>query len=254
MSKKYTWDDLKQFTQARIDVNKTGAFIKTSEWLEFQMDWAKAKDAVETPFDENAFCNELKNHGLSSQCIYSRCSDLESYLKRPDYGRSLNKENKLEHASMQKNVIVFSPGLSSLALKKHGIPFLLSFLKTLGDDAKKWAIMIAPFSRVGICDDIGSKLDIENCMMVIGERPGLSSCDSLGVYYTYQPRLGKSDADRNCISNIRPPHGLAYQAAAIQAFALYQLGSLKLTSGVELKIDDAIATLPQNHKKSLGTL
>ena len=245
------WRDLRRFTDARIGLGRAGISLPTSEMLAFQLSHAQARDAVNFPLDINAITEQLSKLSAEKQLaaplrLHSQAVDRMTYLQRPDLGRRLDENGRqtlLNFTAGQQNTaakydlaIVVVDGLSSLAVQKNAYPFINELLAQLGDNSE---LNIAPFSvveqgRVAIGDDIGELLNAQVVMVLIGERPGLSSPDSLGLYLTWAPKTGLNDACRNCISNIRPA-GLPYCEAARRAvYLLREAKKLKLT-GVNLK-------------------
>ncbi len=243
--------DLRRFTYARIGLGRAGISLPTSEMLAFQLSHAQARDAVNFPLDINAITEQLSKLSAEKQLaaplrLHSQAVDRMTYLQRPDLGRRLDENGRqtlLNFTAGQQNTaakydlaIVVVDGLSSLAVQKNAYPFINELLAQLGDNSE---LNIAPFSvveqgRVAIGDDIGELLNAQVVMVLIGERPGLSSPDSLGLYLTWAPKTGLNDACRNCISNIRPA-GLPYNEAARRAvYLLLEAKTLKLT-GVNLK-------------------
>lgn len=244
------WSDLRRFTDARIGLGRAGISLPTSEMLAFQLSHAQARDAVSFPLDINEMTellgsiSELKEVPLH---LHSQAADRVTYLQRPDLGRKLNENGRQTLLNFMNNkkqttqtkydlAIVVVDGLSSLAVQKNAYPFITELLTHLTTDSQ---FKIAPITlveqgRVAIGDDIGELLNAQVVMVLIGERPGLSSPDSLGLYLTWEPKTGLNDACRNCISNIRPA-GLPYAEAARRAiYLLREAKKLKLT-GVNLK-------------------
>jgi ethanolamine ammonia-lyase small subunit len=247
------WRELRRFTDARIGLGRAGISLPTSELLAFQLSHAQARDAVNFPLDIDALAEQLTHiPGLDNAeppiQLNSQADDRITYLQRPDLGRKLAESGRktlLNHMDNQAHAadsqydlaIVVVDGLSSLAVQNNAQPFIKELLSQLNQQHSAWNI--APMSiveqgRVAIGDDIGQLLNAQVVMVLIGERPGLSSPDSLGLYLTWAPKTGLNDACRNCISNIRPA-GLPYtEAAKRAAYLLTQARKLKLT-GVNLK-------------------
>ncbi len=243
------WSDLRRFTDARIGLGRAGISLPTSEMLAFQLSHAQARDAVSFPLDINQMKNSLGVLTPRTPILHlhSQAVDRVSYLQRPDLGRKLSKKSQdilLDFMAEQKQTtplnydlaLVVVDGLSSLAVQKNAHPFISELLAQLG---KNQQLKLAPITlveqgRVAIGDDIGELLNAQIVMVLIGERPGLSSPDSLGLYLTWAPKTGLNDACRNCISNIRPA-GLSYEEAARRAvYLVREAKKLKLT-GVNLK-------------------
>jgi|TARA_Y100000780_G_scaffold224945_1_gene236871 ethanolamine ammonia-lyase small subunit len=244
------WRDLRQFTDARIGLGRAGISLPTSEMLAFQLSHAQARDAVNFPLDINEMKAKLVTVNAANARVlhlHSQAVDRVTYLQRPDLGRKLNENSRqllLDFVAEQQQstqekydlAIVVADGLSSLAVQKNAAPFIAELLSQLSVNKP---LTLAPITlveqgRVAIGDDIGELLNAQIVMVLIGERPGLSSPDSLGLYLTWEPKTGLNDSLRNCISNIRPA-GLPYiDAARRAAYLLNEAKTLKLT-GVNLK-------------------
>jgi ethanolamine ammonia-lyase small subunit len=200
--------------------------------LDFQLAHAKARDAVHTPLDTAAMTRAVQPN--PSVIVHSRAPDRVTYLRRPDLGRVLDPAAELPDGPWDA-VFVVGDGLSPIAVQRHAPPLLRDCLVRLAG----WSIapiVIATQARVALGDDIGARLNARLCAVLIGERPGLSVADSLGVYLTYQPRPGRLDSERNCISNIHPD-GLSYQAAADMLVWLMTEARHRKLTGVDLKAD-----------------
>ena len=225
---------LREFTPARVEIGRAGHSLPTRELLDFQRAHAQARDAVRAPLDVRLIAAELNERQLPFVTLASRAPDRTTYLQRPDLGRSLNSESRERLNGFGDCDAVFAivDGLSALAVHRHAVPLLEHVVPKLG-----WQIApvaIVEQGRVAIGDEIGELLGADLAVILIGERPGLSSPDSLGVYLTWKPRIGRTDAERNCISNIRA-EGLSYAAAANKLlFLINEARRLKL-SGVALK-------------------
>lgn len=227
---------LRDFTTARVELGRAGVSVPTRALLEFQLAHAQARDAVHLPLSVASLAAELKQHGLPSIALRSAARDRSEYLKRPDLGRQLSEESRERLSTLRgeyEAAFVMADGLSALAVHRHAVPLLTLLLDHLTD----WRIppaAIVEQGRVAIGDEIGEGLGAQMVVVFIGERPGLSSPDSLGAYLTWQPRPGRTDADRNCVSNIRA-EGLSYASAAHKLlFLMNEARRLKL-SGVRLK-------------------
>ncbi len=225
------WTDLRRFTPARVALGRVGHAVPTVAHLAFQADHAAARDAVHAALDVARLQRDL---GIAVPCVHSEAPDRASYLLRPDLGRRLHPQCRLEpHPGCL--AIVVADGLSAIAAQRHAAPLIAA----LGLDG---TVIIATQARVAIGDDIGVALQAEAVLVLIGERPGLSSADSLGAYLTWNPHRGRTDAQRNCVSNIRP-EGLAIpDAAAKLRWLLRQMRTRRL-SGVTLKDDQPLALL-----------
>jgi ethanolamine ammonia-lyase small subunit len=223
------------FTPARVELGRAGGSLPTRALLAFQLAHAKARDAVHLPLAVNSLMLELKQKGIASIPLTSAVRDRDEYLKRPDLGRRLNDATRERLAALHAEydaAFVIADGLSALAVHRHAVPLLELILPDL--DWRVTPVAIVEQGRVAIGDEIGELLGARLVVVLIGERPGLSSPDSLGVYLTWQPRSGRTDAERNCISNIRA-EGLSYAAAAHKLlFLMNESRRLKL-SGVQLK-------------------
>jgi len=247
------WSDLRRFTDARIGLGRAGISLPTSEMLAFQLSHAQARDAVNFPLDISEMTKTLSAIDALSEVekplsVQSEAVDRVTYLQRPDLGRKLNQAGRTTLLNTMQNrqsstqaqydlAIVVVDGLSSLAVQKNAAPFISELLKQLPTEPSPYKI--APITlveqgRVAIGDDIGELLNAQVVMVLIGERPGLSSPDSLGLYLTWEPKTGLNDACRNCISNIRPA-GLSYFEAARRAVYLLQEAKKCGLTGVNLK-------------------
>lgn len=241
-----TWGGLRAFTRARIALGRSGVSLPTHEVLAFSLAHAQARDAVHLPMDTVALGESLAALGIDAECLASAAPDRAAYLQRPDWGRRLSGSSRerlmaLAREGSCSRVLVLADGLSSLAVARHGAPFLAA-LRACLPDWNATRVFLATQARVALGDEIGHLLGAEQVVMLIGERPGLSSPDSLGLYLTQGPRPGLSDAARNCISNVRP-EGLAYDLAA-QKLAYLMAGAKRLgKSGVDLKDDGEIPLL-----------
>jgi ethanolamine ammonia-lyase small subunit len=243
---KNPWDALRAFTHARIALGRAGNGVPTAPLLAFNLSHAQARDAVHHPLDADALHERLRAHGFAATLdVHSAAPDREHYLRRPDLGRRLSDESRevLSKATSEEPDVVFviADGLSAFAASKQSIPMLQAIHARLEQDWTIGPIVVARQSRVALGDEIGEILRARIVVMLIGERPGLSSPDSLGIYLTYAPKVGCSDAQRNCISNVRP-EGLNFDAAAHKLhYLLTHARRLELT-GVGLK-DESDALL-----------
>lgn len=248
------WQPLRRFTQARIALGRTGDSLPTQALMEFGLAHAQARDAVHQPFDREVVLAQLAAAGFESVCVHSAAPDRAYYLRRPDYGRRLDEASRTRLQSVKLPqppdvLFVVADGLSAFAPARHAVPLLQAVRARLGG----WylgPVVVAEQSRVALGDEIGATLGARQVVMLIGERPGLSSPDSLGIYLTYAPRPGRTDAERNCISNVRL-EGLTYEPAAHKlCHLLHGARQLKL-SGVALK-DDSDALPPSSPTPTLG--
>ena len=236
------WRDLRRYTAARVALGRAGNGLPTAAHLAFQAAHAAARDAVHTELDVAALQTELAALGLTSRTARSACTDRQTYLLRPDLGRALADGEAARLAATPapgKLAFVVCDGLSALAVQRHAAGLLALVVPALEPGA---GIVIARQGRVALGDGIGAALGADGVVVLIGERPGLSTPDSLGAYITWQPQPGRTDAERNCLSNIRP-EGLPLPGAAHKLIWLVrEMRRLKL-SGVDLK-DEAPALLP----------
>jgi ethanolamine ammonia-lyase small subunit len=226
------WARLRATTRARIGLARVGDAMATTDVLEFQLAHAKARDAVHTKLDTAALKAELGGDVIE---VRSAAENREIYLRRPDFGRQLHKdcESQLIRGDYDA-VFVIADGLSSSAVSLNAIPMLRAALARL-KDFKIAPIVIATQARVAIGDDIGERLGARLCAILIGERPGLSVAESLGIYLTYNPKRGCRDSARNCISNIHGQGGLSYDAAADTLTWLMREALRRQLTGVDLK-------------------
>ena len=238
------WVALHRFTQARIALGRAGHALPTKALLDFQLAHAQARDAVHLPWAIDAFAAQVRDLGLEVLSLDTPVTSRGQYLRRPDLGRLLTDESRLrlmDFAASETDVaLIVTNGLSSTAVERHGIPLL----QAIADGYRARHIRMAPISlvvngRVALSDAIGSLLAARVAVIIVGERPGLSAADSLGIYLTFGPRPGNSDAERNCISNIHPPEGLDYEAAAAKLLYLTEEAMRRGMSGVALKDDTA---------------
>ena len=237
------WAALAALTPARIALGRAGASLPTREVLAFALDHARARDAVHIPFDAADVARQLEARGFETLEVDSAAADRPTYLRRPDLGRRLAPESRARLESLPKADVdvqmIVADGLSSTAVHAHAAPLL----EALGQHAKSqsWRlgpVVLAHQARVALGDEIGELTGARLVILLVGERPGLSAADSLGAYLTFAPRIGRTDAERNCISNIRPA-GLDYEAAA-HRIAWHVGESLRRGySGIALKDESA---------------
>jgi ethanolamine ammonia-lyase small subunit len=234
------WAELRRFTPARVALGRAGNGLPTAAHLDFQAAHAAARDAVHAPLDVPALRAALDAAGLANIVVHSQAADRRTYLLRPDLGRRLRDRAAIP-ALPGAMLFVLCDGLSATAVQRHGVTLLRHTVPHLRGLVAP--IVVAEQGRVALGDDIGEALGAAAVAVLIGERPGLSAADSLGVYLTWEPRRGRTDAQRNCISNIRPA-GLAPEAAA--AKLLWLIGAMRRMrrSGVELK-DEQLVTVPR---------
>jgi ethanolamine ammonia-lyase small subunit len=251
------WQRLRQATPARIALGRAGAGLPTRHALALALAHARARDAVQAALDAPALAAALDaSLGLPSLTLASAASSRADYLLRPDLGRMLahsSREAVRAVASPPCDIaIVVADGLSALAVGRHAIPLLNTLLPRIR--AEGWSIgpvALVSQGRVAIGDEIGALLKVRLCLVLIGERPGLSAPDSLGLYLTYAPRPGRSDAERNCISNIHDA-GLSCDAAAFRAVWLMREMLRRALSGVALKDESDLAPIGGAGTVALG--
>ncbi|MBQ0832813.1 ethanolamine ammonia-lyase subunit EutC [Marinobacter sp.] len=243
------WRVLRQFTDARIGLGRAGISLPTHELLKFQLAHAQARDAVHFPLDVKRLLKDLGESsaalpGQSPLLLKSQAEDRLTYLQRPDLGRSLSQESLECLAGLCRGdsgksdvAIVIVDGLSSSAIQNNAVPMVTQFLRDLEEEAGDWLLaplIIVEQGRVAIGDEIGECLGASVVVVLIGERPGLSSPDSLGIYLSWGPKSGLSDARRNCISNVRPA-GLSFEHASQRLLYLMREARRLGISGVSLK-------------------
>jgi ethanolamine ammonia-lyase small subunit len=231
---------LRLATQARIGLGRSGDGLPTTPLLDFQMAHAMARDAVHAGLSEEAIRRDWP-HALVG--LSSRAPDRQTYLQRPDLGRRLDADSRARLESLDVRscdaVIILADGLSATAAHTHGP----QVAKAVADRLSDWRIaplVVAHQARVALADEIGELLGARFSIMLVGERPGLSSPDSLGAYLTWQPRIGRMDSERNCVSNIRPPHGLSHAAAADTIAWLARAARACGATGIALKDDSGL--------------
>ncbi len=248
------WGDLRRFTDARIALGRAGCSLPTSAHLALQLAHAQARDAVHLPLDALGVSASLQGMGCDTLLLHSQAGDRAVYLQRPDLGRRLDAASlqALAHWQTQHKpgrfdlALVVVDGLSALAIHQNAAPLLAAVLGRLKTDtAQIWTlapIAVVEQGRVAIGDEVGAQLSANTVVVLIGERPGLSSPDSLGLYITWAPQVGRTDAQRNCISNVRPA-GLSVAAAARTLHQLLSAARSRQLTGVNLK-DDVDQLLP----------
>lgn len=230
---------LRELTPARVALGRAGASLPTRALLDFTLAHARARDAVHAPFDARAIVSGL--HGLDIEAfeVCSRAGSRKDYLARPDLGRTLDQASQRLLASHSgppcRLAIVIGDGLSPTAVHAHAIQVVQSLVPRLAADGNAIGrAVVATGARVALSDEIGGILDARMIVMLIGERPGLSAPDSLGAYLTFAPRPGRTDAERNCISNIHGS-GLSPDEAAFRIAWLVREGLDREVTGVALK-------------------
>lgn len=253
------WSALRRYTDARIALGRAGVSLPTQAQLAFQLAHAQARDAVHLALDPTALRQALADLGHEAVALHSAAANRDSYLQRPDLGRRLGAESRarlmsrlsatqqalvspqasaLDQAIVERVhdvAFVVADGLSALAIGSHAVPFLQVLLPRLQDEGWQVApLTLVSQGRVAVADEVGQLLRARMVVVLIGERPGLSSPDSMGLYLTWMPRVGLSDANRNCISNVRPV-GLPYDEALRKLHYLMTEARARAVSGVALK-------------------
>ena len=262
------WDALRRFTDARIALGRAGVGLPTAPHLALRLAHAQARDAVHLRFEAEGVGDALRGIGLEPLLLHSAAADRTDYLQRPDHGRRLDDRSRQTLAERRAAAaaanadegtdagagpgargdvaFIVCDGLSALAVHRHAAALLGATLARLrAGPAGAWTltpVAVVEQGRVAIGDEIGHALQAGIAVVLIGERPGLSSADSLGVYLTWAPRPGLTDASRNCISNIRPA-GLSIEAAASKLVQLLTQARSRCLSGIGLKdeVDDRAA-------------
>ena len=245
------WQSLRRFTAARIALGRSGVSQPTASQLAFQLAHARARDAVHLALDQQALAGTLHDAcGLPSVSLHSAAGNRHVYLQRPDLGRKLDEASRQTLAAFSARAasdgppvcdlaLVIADGLSALAIEQNAPPFIRALMARL--PAEQWRIAplaIVRQGRVAIGDEIAHLLNARAVVVLIGERPGLSSQDSMGLYLTWAPQPGLTDASRNCISNVRPA-GLSWDAAAFKLHYLLSEARRRQLSGVALKDETA---------------
>lgn len=233
MSERDAWNALSAYTPARLALGRAGNALPTKRLLEFELAHARARDAVHAPFDVERVARDLNRPGTLT--LSTQAQSRETYLMNPDAGRRLDAPSRARLKLGRFDVaLVIADGLSSTAIHAHGAALARLILANHAD--LNWApVSIVQGGRVAIGDEIAHALGAELCVVLIGERPGLSAADAIGIYVTFAPNPGlTTDAERNCVSNVRPG-GLALADAAHRlAWLVTQSRRIRLT-GVGLK-------------------
>jgi ethanolamine ammonia-lyase small subunit len=239
------WARLRAATPARIGLPRAGSSIATSALLAFQLAHARARDAVTEPLEAEALVKDMRGLGLESLLLHSAAPDRQTYLARPDLGRRLDERSRVRLDTLPRGydlVFIVVDGLSARAAARHAPPLLDQALRELRRAG--WRIgpvAVVEQGRVAIGDAIGQILDAALVVVLIGERPGLTSPNSLGAYVTWAPAIGRTDAERNCLSNIRP-EGLPYVEAAQRLLHLCKEARRRGLTGVMLKDDTRLSS------------
>jgi ethanolamine ammonia-lyase small subunit len=232
-----SWPNLRRATPARIGLRRTGTALTTADHLDFQLAHAHARDAVYATLDAERIVAELGESGFEAIRLRSAATDRLTYLRRPDLGRRLDGPSRqlLEQRPRTATEVAFviADGLSATAVNSHAIALLKAVSQQSAEDRLFGTVAVVEGGRVAIGDEIGGLLEADLIAVLIGERPGLSASDSLGVYITWQPAPGTPDAARNCLSNIRP-QGLPIAEGAKALLRLFAGARHYRMTGVEL--------------------
>ncbi|MFF6990903.1 ethanolamine ammonia-lyase subunit EutC [Streptomyces sp. NPDC010273] len=239
------WPPLRRHTQARIGLGRAGSGLPTQHRLELQAAHAAARDAVHSPFQPELVAGALR--GEPTVRVRSAAPDRLTYLQRPDLGRRLDPADRAHLPVGEWDVVfVVADGLSSRAVHEHGAAMVRATTARLPVAWRVGPVVLAEQARVALGDDVASAMGAVMVVVFVGERPGMSAADSLGAYLTYRPEPGvTTDADRNCLSNIRPPLGLGYEVAAGKLAGLMGRARELGVTGVALKDEvDVVGALP----------
>lgn len=244
-------DDLRALTPARVGLGRSGPALPTSALLSFTLDHARARDAVHAPLDAGAIASEIAALGSDTIRIASQAESRAEYLRRPDLGRKLDagsRERLAKWGQLRGDAVVMvADGLSAAAVHAHAAPVLGELLPRLAAvKVNGNRVAIATGGRVALGDEVGLICGAKVAVVLIGERPGLSAPDSLGAYITFDPKPGRSDAERNCVSNIHGG-GLGHGEAAFKIAWLVREALARQLSGVALKDEsgESPAFLPE---------
>ncbi|MNF44828.1 Ethanolamine ammonia-lyase light chain [compost metagenome] len=244
------WQQLRNLTPARIALGRAGTSMPTRAQLDFQFAHAQARDAVHLPFNHAALAAGLASQQRQSLLLHSAAKDRDTYLQRPDQGRRLSNESadllrqhRASNPSGYDLAIVVADGLSALAVHRNALPMLERIEEqALAEGWSLSPVALVSQGRVAVADEVAQLLGARMVVILIGERPGLSSPDSLGLYFTWAPRVGLNDSYRNCISNVRL-EGLSYGMAAFRLMYLMREACKRQLSGVELKDEAQVPSL-----------
>ena len=249
-----SWSHLRRFTEARIALGRAGGSLPTAELLKFSVAHAAARDAVHENMDVDQLDASLAAHGLPTLHLSTQVVDRMTYLLRPDLGRRLDDESRERLRSSASSgvdvVLIVADGLSAPAAHRQAPPVILELVPRLRSSRLTIGpICIVRQARVAVEDEIGSILGARVAVILIGERPGLGTAESLGAYLVYDPQPGRNDAERNCVSNIRPG-GLSAAAGAEAIHYLITESLRRKISGIALK--DERVLLPNRGREFLS--
>ncbi|SEO47057.1 ethanolamine ammonia-lyase subunit EutC [Aquisalimonas asiatica] len=247
---------LRDLTAARVALEATGSSLTTNELLAFQFDWAKARDAVHFQVDFDALADALTTAGFDTLQVASAADSRATYLRRPDLGRRLSEAGAAALEPLRDTqpdiALIVADGLSGTAVAEHASELIATFAQRAEHAGWRLSpVILVEQGRVAIGDPIGEHLGARLSVVIIGERPGLSAADSLGVYITYAPRTGRYDAERNCISNIRPG-GLTPDAATDTMAYLIRHALVQQLTGVGLKDQSTTLEADRNEADDAG--
>jgi len=249
------WAQWRSATPARLALGRAGSGMPTDETLRFGWAHAMARDAIHAALDADALESALAAQHWEVARARSRAAGRTEYLRRPDLGRQLDEDCATRLLGERRYgcdvCVVIGDGLSSLAVARHAVPLLAALRAHLPPDIRFAPVVIATQARVALADEVGELFGAALSVMLIGERPGLSSPDSLGIYLTHTPKRGRHDAERNCISNVRP-EGLPYEAAAFKLAWLMRESLRRGLTGVGLKDESDLAVLEQRDGPGIG--
>ncbi|MDP2006711.1 MAG: ethanolamine ammonia-lyase subunit EutC [Rubrivivax sp.] len=246
------WAPLRRHTVARIALGRAGASLPTAAWLRFSVAHALARDAVHLAFDTDTLAASLHHHGFDTVTLESAAPDRATYLRRPDLGRRLSPRSAAllralppaQGGAVCELAVLVGDGLSARAAQAHALPLLQELRPRLEAQGQPpGAVALARQCRVALGDEFGALKHARAVLVLIGERPGLSSPDSLGAYLTWAPRVGVADAMRNCVSNIRP-EGLGAAEAAHRIAWLLDAARQRGATGITLKDESDAPALP----------
>jgi len=251
------WNSLRKYTPARIAIGRAGGSLPTEEVLDFAWAHAEARDAVKAELDTERLATAIEGLGVNCLRLESAAGDRETYVRRPDLGRRLSDESRVGLSQMNPPTtswdvaLIVADGLSAVAAQEQAVKVLEKLLPMLAESRiSAGPICVVKNGRVAIEDEVGEMLRATVAVIMLGERPGLGTADSLGAYLVYQPKSGKTDADRNCVSNIRDA-GLSPPAAAETIHYLLSEALRRKISGVKLK-DERVKGIEQTSRANLA--
>jgi len=235
------WSALRRYTAARVALGRAGGSLPTDEVIRFAIAHAAARDAVHTPLDVESLQRDITHLQMPYLVLATMAADRATYLQQPDLGRTLDGDSRGALAARTEKgadvVLIVADGLSAPAAQRQATPVLAGLVPALWRDGLRIApLCIVRHARVAVEDEIGAALGAKAAVILLGERPGLGAADSLGAYLVFDPRPGRTDAQRNCVSNIRPG-GLSAAEAADTLHYLISEALRRRLSGVMLKDD-----------------